>query len=738
MKITDDKSGIRDAAVYYTKPVTKNQMYVLLKYNAKTEMYEGTITVNNNHQSGEYLIEYIYLTDNNNNSKSYNNSKNTKVYTGSSNRVDLSRGNFTVYTTIPPSELYEDEISVSTDRVTDGDTIDISVVAADTFGIKSVQVTYIQPDTNEDYVLDMDLKDGQYCKTLSFERYGYNGIWRIKKIDIVNSRDITTTFYNNKVDNINGTVDLSGGDFETYGLTDDITKPELVDFSLDKNSLIYGQSSNIIVNTTDDKSGIANVYINYTLPNNTTKNYYLSEEEDKFTYEFIFNSSKEVGNYTANYIAIEDNAGNILRVEENISDLDIKLIGQIHIITPSKYLELTKSYKLEAIIYPTSETITGVTWQSSNTQIATINSTTGYLSTMGKEGNVTITATANDGSGMKATIDLVVSGTSVKVGNKISVGNSSYTTYDEVDWVVEDESIIRKTGHYGKISINNQHKHSVEIEGLKPGTTKIYMCMLSGSVIASSNVLVYDAIDKIECDKEELNLIIGESENLNISITPSTLDINEEIFYISENDNIATVDTNGNVTAIEEGNTNIHVYAKNNSDIQLTVPVHIAKEHIEPEILIEVKCDKEELNLIIGESENLNISITPNTLDISEEIFYISENDNIATVDTNGNVTAIEEGNTNIHVYAKNNSDIQLTIPVHVTKEHVEPEIELGDVDRNGVVNSTDCTLILRYLKGYEQLDEEQLIIADVDKNGTVNSTDCTKILRYLKGYEEI
>ena len=67
-----------------------------------------------------------------------------------------------------------------------------------------------------------------------------------------------------------------------------------------------------------------------------------------------------------------------------------------------------------------------------------------------------------------------------------------------------------------------------------------------------------------------------------------------------------------------------------------------------------------------------------------------------------------------------------------------EPVYMLGDVDNNGVINATDYTMIVRYLKGYETLSKAQLVAADVDKNGTVNATDYTKIVRYLKGYENI
>ena len=66
------------------------------------------------------------------------------------------------------------------------------------------------------------------------------------------------------------------------------------------------------------------------------------------------------------------------------------------------------------------------------------------------------------------------------------------------------------------------------------------------------------------------------------------------------------------------------------------------------------------------------------------------------------------------------------------------PQFTVGDVDGNGVVNATDYTMIVRYLKGYEELTPVQQLSADVDKNGTVNATDYAKLVRYLKGYESL
>ncbi len=54
-----------------------------------------------------------------------------------------------------------------------------------------------------------------------------------------------------------------------------------------------------------------------------------------------------------------------------------------------------------------------------------------------------------------------------------------------------------------------------------------------------------------------------------------------------------------------------------------------------------------------------------------------------------------------------------------------------GDIDRNGVVNTTDARLALQYAVEKIELDETQLLLGDVDGDGVVNTTDARLILQY-------
>lgn len=59
------------------------------------------------------------------------------------------------------------------------------------------------------------------------------------------------------------------------------------------------------------------------------------------------------------------------------------------------------------------------------------------------------------------------------------------------------------------------------------------------------------------------------------------------------------------------------------------------------------------------------------------------------------------------------------------------PSNPLGDVNKDGKINSEDALLVLKYSVGLEEVEEA---VADVTKNGTVNSEDALLILKYSVG----
>ena len=59
---------------------------------------------------------------------------------------------------------------------------------------------------------------------------------------------------------------------------------------------------------------------------------------------------------------------------------------------------------------------------------------------------------------------------------------------------------------------------------------------------------------------------------------------------------------------------------------------------------------------------------------------------------------------------------------------------KLGDVNKDGKINSTDALLALQSSVGSKTLTAEQKTLADVNKDKVVNSVDALKILQYSVG----
>ena len=60
--------------------------------------------------------------------------------------------------------------------------------------------------------------------------------------------------------------------------------------------------------------------------------------------------------------------------------------------------------------------------------------------------------------------------------------------------------------------------------------------------------------------------------------------------------------------------------------------------------------------------------------------------------------------------------------------------VTLGDLDGDGIVNSTDAATLYRLINSGAEMTEEQRTAADVNGDGDVNSTDAAIIYRVANG----
>lgn len=396
-------------------------------------------------------------------------------------------------------------------------------------------------------------------------------------------------------------------------------------------------------------------------------------------------------------------------------------VQNIFIKTKDAYVNTGTSFYMSAIVFPANSTNKKLKWTSSNTSIATIDPDTGGLATNYKTGDVTITATATDGSGVTGSITLHVGYTNVKVGEITSLGNSSYVTYDEVIWDIADQTIVEPTGQTGKscITVGNSKscKHSITVKGLKNGNTTATMKTISGSTLATSTVYVYTPISNLTSDLNELKLTKNETKKINITITPDNISSGlDKLIYTSNDETIASVDQNGNVTALKNGNTKIVVYSQYNN-ISVTIPVTVAT------YTEELTLDTYSLNLNDdNRTHQISYEVLPEDA-VNKNVTFKSNDTSIATVSNTGLITAVRNGTTTITVKTE---DGRQTKDISITVTGLRKNIESLNYQSisNTVYNGTSQTPEIVIKDGDYTLIKNTDYTVSYDKNTNVGVAD--------------
>ena len=236
--------------------------------------------------------------------------------------------------------------------------------------------------------------------------------------------------------------------------------------------------------------------------------------------------------------------------------------------------------QLSAKVYPLSAE-QSVTWKSSNAKVASIDAS-GKITCL-KAGTVTITATANDGSGKKASFKLqivklmkslglvdvsVAGGKSVTL--KPLIGPAD-TTNKKLVWSVSENE-------YG-IKINGSGKVSTKAV-TEPVNVTVTVSALDGSgVCASCEVTVYPATTKVTISAKGGELPASISADTTLELTASSLPENTANVYTwkSSNEKIAAVDANGVVTAIKAGKVKITCTAADGTNKSASVTLKIVE-----------------------------------------------------------------------------------------------------------------------------------------------------------------
>lgn len=315
-----------------------------------------------------------------------------------------------------------------------------------------------------------------------------------------------------------------------------------------------------------------------------------------------------------------------------------------------------KGYQLVSTVLPENAENKQVVWESSDPKIVSVNSVTGYITGV-KEGSATITVKTliND---ISTDCIVNVSGKNILVSKivlnekriSLAVGYTHSLTYQITPKNATENDLIFTSSDSSVATVNQ----SGVIQGLKEGNAIITVSSSNGLAKDTTYVSVYKkgastVVDgepiktdnypkSLTVSPQSLNLKLGGSSQLIASVLPEKS--NSQISWSSTNSRVATVDSNGLVSAVGMGSATI--IARTINDITYNVNVLVGNYSKE---LRSILVTTNYISLAVSNSKQLAVAFTPSDAS-NKNVFWTSSNPSVATVDKYGVVKAISPGST--------------------------------------------------------------------------------------------
>ena len=345
--------------------------------------------------------------------------------------------------------------------------------------------------------------------------------------------------------------------------------------------------------------------------------------------------------------------------------------------------------KLTATVLPEDVTDKTVNWSTSDASIATVDNE-GNVTTI-SVGEATITATCGDKSATcKVTVNpiLAESISFDKTELTLTIGACEKLTATVLPEDVTDKTVTWSTSDAAIATVDNEGNVTAILVG------EATITATCGDKSATCKVTVNPILaESIALDKTELTLTIGASEKLTATVLPEEV-TDKTVTWSTSGAAIATVDVEGNVKAIAVGEATITATCGDKSAT--------CKVTVNPILAESITLDKTELTLIIGASEQLTATVLPE--DVTDKTVTWSTSDAaIATVDTEGNVTAISVGEAVITATCG-----EISTSCRVIVEKISGIVFVSADDINIVVNGNELTI-----KGVTSEDKVTIVRQD-------------------------
>lgn len=225
---------------------------------------------------------------------------------------------------------------------------------------------------------------------------------------------------------------------------------------------------------------------------------------------------------------------------------------------------------------------------------------------------------------------------------------------------------------------------------------------------------------KVRLNKELMSdLNVGETQKLEVTVTPKTAQVT--LVWASDNEAVAVVDDEGNVTGVAPGTAEVSVTAD-----EAVAKCKVVVTSPKPQGL---SLDVETLDMTVGQTHKLEATVSPAGA-VADDIQWSSSNESVATV-KDGTVIAVSEGKAVISVSC-NGGKLRAECEVTVAKQG-EEKVKVSSIN---MVQELELTVEQSYTLSVSVLPEnadDKTVTFSVD--GECVSVDQTgKIVALAEG----
>ena len=504
-------------------------------------------------------------------------------------------------------------------------------------GLKESNVTF----TSASQKSKIELVDDQVFKEIasikSYENYNKN------VISIDSDGNITTL--KNGTTNVKAVVQYFDGTeiILNEKVTVDI-KPQVV--GLDKTSYTFNYTKNMQLKATILPTQASNTKLNWTSDNKS-----VATVDGNGIVTPVKNGTCNITAATADGTNIKGNCSITVDIKPQVIGLD----------KTSYTFNGAIKMQLKATILPTQASNTKINWTSDDENIATVNEN--GVVTPKKKGTCHIIATTADSAAIKANCEIiveVVKATSIKIRNNsysiVSVNQTpsfsptispSGTTNKKVKWTSSDEKIA-------VVSENGV------VKPVKNGTCKIIATTTDGTNLSAFvDLTVNIPPTTIKLDKSSYTFNDTKNMQLKATILPNQAS-NTKLNWTSDNKSVATVDGNGVVTPVKNGECNITATTADGINIKgncnITVDFKVTS--------ISFSTTSYTITSV-NQTPSFRATISPSNA-ANKSVKWTSSDENVAKVSTNGVIKPVKNGTCKITATTTDGTNLSASIDITV------------------------------------------------------------------------